>query len=123
MKRELITGHQGDVQFKMIESIPQNAKRIENMPLAYGEISGHIHVLTGDVEMFETDNRRFAVIKGDGARLQHIHESNLKSEYLTEVRELPKMDHNSILLPHGIYEFGIQKQYDPYEDIFMRVVD
>ena len=125
MKKEktVIRGHQGDVEFKMIDSIPITAKRTDNTPLAYGEVSGHVHVLTGEVECFEDNGRRFARIKGDGARLQHIHESNLKSEFLIETKELPAMDHKSILLPPGIYEFGIQKQYDPFEEVFKQVQD
>ena len=124
MKAENVTGHQGDVQFKRISTLPNDVEKTENKPLAFGEISGHVHVLTGDVDFFEAkDGRRFARIKGDGARLQHIHESNLKSEFLIETKELPAMDHKSILVPPGLYEFGIQKQYDPFEEVFKQVQD
>jgi hypothetical protein len=121
---KLIKGHQGDVQFKMIDALPENAKEIKNMPLAYGEISGHVHILTGDVQMFESENKRFAIIGKEKARLQHILEGNLKSSsYLTEVKELPVADHKSILLPPDTYEFGIQKQYNPFEKVFKQVQD
>lgn len=122
--KKLIKGHQGDVQFKMIHSLPENAKSISNSPLAYGEISGHIHVLTGDVEMFEKENIKIAVVGDKGARLQHILEGNLTSaECMTKIEELPVADHKSILLSPGIYEFGIQKGYDPFEDVFKQVMD
>jgi hypothetical protein len=118
-----ITGHQGDVQFKTIETIPTNAKKIKNLPLAYGEVSGHVHVLTGDIEMYEDNDRKFALVKGDGARIQHVYEKILKRGCLTQTEELPIADHSSILLPPGSYEFGVQKKYNPFEKTFERVVD
>jgi hypothetical protein len=122
--KNLIKGMQGDVQFKMINKLPENVKKINNAPLAYGEISGHIHVLTGDVEIFGIGEKRYAKIGKKRARLQHILEGNLKdASCMMEVKELPVADHKSILLPQGIYEFGIQKQYDPFEKIFKRVID
>lgn len=123
-KTETISFHQGDVQGKTINSLPKNCRRIDNQPLAYGEISGHIHVLTGDVELYENNEKKFAKVGNKGARLQHILHGNLKSaNCMTEVKELPVADHKSILLSPGIYEFGIQKQYDPYENVFKQVVD
>jgi hypothetical protein len=42
--------------------IPKNAKRIENRPLALGEVTGHHHSLVADpelVEMYEKDGQIF----------------------------------------------------------------
>jgi hypothetical protein len=122
-KKTNIKGHHGDVQFLMIEKLPENAKKIENRPLAYGETSGHVHVLTGQVDMFEIEGKMYAVVGNDGARLQHVMENNLTPECMTEVKELPVADHKSILLPPGTYEFGIQKQYNPFEKVFEQVRD
>lgn len=122
--KKLIKGMQGDVQFKQLISLPLNAKRVENKPLAYGEISGHVHVLTGkDVDFFEMDGITYAVIGNDGARLQHVLENNVRPDCLTKVEELPVADHKSILLPPGTYEFGIQKQFNPYSKLFEKVQD
>lgn len=121
--KKIIKGHQGDVQFKMIATLPQNAQGVNNKPLAYGEVSGHVHVLTGDVQLFEIEGKTYAVVGNDGARMQHIRENILTPKCMTEVKELPIADHKSILFPPGTYEIGIQKQYDPYEKIFERVVD
>lgn len=115
--------HQGDVQGKSIDKLPPNAKIIENKPLAYGEISGHVHIITGDVKLFEIEGKTYAVVGNDGARLQHVMESKVKPDCLTKVEELPVADHKSILLPYGTYEFGIQKQFNPYEKIFEQVKD
>lgn len=48
-----VKGHQGDVQFRQISKIPSNAKEIKNKPIALGEHSGHMHILTGDVQMLQ----------------------------------------------------------------------
>jgi hypothetical protein len=122
-KQKNIKGHHGDVQFSMVSKIPKGAKRVENKPLAYGETSAHVHVLTGQVEMFEIEGKTYAVVGNDGARLQHVMENNLTPACMTETKELPIADHKSILLPAGTYEFGIQKQFNPFEKVFEQVTD
>lgn len=118
-----IKGHQGDVQFQQITAIPANAIKITNRPIAYGEHSGHQHVLTGDVEMFEHEGRMIAVVGGDGARLQHCHESNFTDKCWTTTEEIPVADHASHLLLAGTYEFFIQNSYNPYSKIMEKVID
>lgn len=118
-----IKGHQGDVQFQQITAIPANAIKIANRPIAYGEHSGHQHVLTGDVEMLEHEGRMIAVVGGDGARLQHCHESNFTDKCWTTTEEIPVADHASHLLPEGTYEFYIQNSYNPYSKIMEKVID
>jgi len=123
MKKQLLQGHQGDVQFKQVEKLPEGAKKVENKPIAYGEHSGHQHVLTGDVEMFEIEGRLVAVVGGDGARLQHIHESKMTPAAWKKTEELEKADHFSHLLPEGVYEFYIQNAYNPLSKVFEKVID
>ena len=118
-----IRGHQGDVEFKMIKSLPSNAVKVNNKPLAYGEVSGHVHILTGDVDLFEIEGKTYAVVGNNGGRMQHIMENYLMPNCMTEIKELPVADHKSILLPPGTYEIGIQKQYDPFAKVFERVMD
>ena len=118
-----LKGHQGDVQFAKLLEMPCNAKKINNKPIALGEHSGHMHVLTGDVQLFEVEGRLLAAVGGDGARLQHVHESNFTDKCWTSTKELLKADHNSHLLPEGIYEFWIQNAYNPYSKIMEKVED
>lgn len=118
-----LKGHQGDVQFFSIDKIPANAKRVDNKPIAYGEHSGHCHVLTGDVEMFEVDGRLIACVGSDGARLQHIHESKLATKAWERTDEIEIADHKSHLLPPGNYEFFIQNAYNPYLKLMEKVID
>jgi hypothetical protein len=121
--KQLLKGHQGDVQFTQVSKLPANAKKIENRPIAYGEHSGHQHVLTGNVDMYEIDGKMVAVVNGDGARLQHIHESKMTEKAWTLTEELEIADHKSHLLPPGIYEFYIQNAYNPYSKLMEKVID
>lgn len=118
-----IKGHQGDVQFFSINSIPANAVKVQNKPLAYGEHSGHQHVLTGDVQLFEVDGRIIASVGSDGARLQHVHESNFSEKCWGSTDEIQIADHGSHLLSQGVYEFYIQNSYNPYSKLMEKVID
>jgi hypothetical protein len=121
--KEFLKGHQGDVQFAQVDKIPGKAKKIGNKPIAYGEHSGHQHVLTGDVEMFEVDGRMIAAVGSDGARLQHIHESKMTKRAWKSTVEIEKAGHNSHLLPPGNYEFYIQNAFNPYSKLMEKVID
>lgn len=118
-----IKGHQGDVIFSSIEGMPDGAQKIEHKPLALGEHSGHMHVLTGDVQLFQVGDRIIAAVGSDGARLQHVHESNFDVKDYASTKELQKADHASHLLPEGTYEFWIQNAFNPYSQAFERVED
>jgi hypothetical protein len=118
-----LKGHQGDVQFRQITKLPKNAKKVSNKPIALGEHSGHMHILTGDVEMFEYEDKVYTSVGRDGARLQHIHESNLTPECWTSTEEVQKADHASHVLPQGVYEFFIQNSFNPYTKLMEKVVD
>jgi len=118
-----IKGHQGDVQFSSIENLPKGATKVANRPLAYGEHSGHQHVLTGDVQLFEFEGRVFAAVGMDGARLQHCHESNFTDKCWKTTEEIPVADHASHLLPEGTYEFFIQNAFNPYSKLMEKAQD
>lgn len=118
-----LKGHQGDVQFCQVDNIPTKAVKVQNRPIALGEHSGHQHVLTGDVEMFEFEGRLIAAVGADGARLQHCHESNFTDKCWTTTEEIAVADHASHLLPAGNYEFYIQNSYNPYTKLMEKVID
>lgn len=119
-----IKGHQGDVQFAQVSQLPKGAKKIEQKPLALGERSGHMHVLTGpNVELFEFEGKIFTCVGSDGARLQHVHDSNFKPSCYLSTQELPIADHASHLLPEGVYEFHIQNAFNPYSKMMEQVID
>lgn len=115
-------GHQGDVQFAST-LLPKGLKKIERKPIAYGEHSGHLHVITGDYEMLEDDKGTLYVSVGNaGAVLRHIHESQFKGYDSKEI--MPKADHKPItLIPNTNYIFGIHKRYNPFSKVWEKVID
>ena len=117
--------HTGDVQ--AVESaLPKTAKSIEKKPVAYGEKSGHLHVITGDYEMFEDEKTKdvFVKIGPGGAWSQHVHEKIWKKANYDTPEILEKADHKPAkLLPNKVYRVGIHQAYDPYTKIKERVID
>ncbi len=119
--------HQGDVQVRRIESLPVGAVRVEPdqvKPIALGEKSGHMHVVTGDViDTFVMPNGNvIKAIGGDGARLNHIHQSTFKG--YDKADQGAVADHGPIdLEPGGLYEMWVQIGYNPYAKQFEKVID
>jgi hypothetical protein len=115
-------GHQGDVQIRQIDSLPQNCKSIPKKPLALGEKSGHQHVVCGDYEMFEDDKGQIFVSVGNaGAVLNHIHKSAFRD--YADTAPLPVADHKPITLNPGVFLIGIHKRYNPFSKIWEAVLD
>jgi hypothetical protein len=90
---------QGDVCIERCKSIPKGAKKVNKTErgfvLAYGEVTGHAHVIKDDIEMYEVHGTLF--IKTDSpCKIQHE-------------------EHGSITVDPGIYEIGIIKEYNPFE--------
>lgn len=117
--------HTGDVQ--AVEStIPSSAKLIAKKPVAFGEKSGHLHVITGDYEMLEDENTKDIYVKigKGGAWSQHVHETIWKKANFDTTEVLKQADHKpSRLLPNKVYRVGIHQAYDPYKKIKNKVID
>lgn len=104
---------QGDVLIKSIEFIPRGSKRIEKRSvgcyspryiLAEGEVTGHCHSIKGgDVELFE--NNGIMYMKND-------------TEVVVEHEE-----HYPVKIPAGLWEIGIVKEYDYFDEDVRRVKD
>lgn len=117
-------GHVGDVQMFSIDKLPEGAKKIKNQPVAFGEKSGHIHINTGNCELFELDGEYFLTTGNDGAYAQHIHQSKLTKETYTTNAPLKKADHNPAkLLPNTIYKIGIHKRKKHFSKVWEKVTD
>jgi hypothetical protein len=92
----------GDVQITKVSSIPSDAKKKDNLILAYGEKTGHMHQV--DVgELFEAR---------DGLLY-------LKVEKLAEVDH---QEHPASPLTPGVYFVNIKRQHSP-DGGWQRVVD
>ena len=116
--------HGGDVQGKQILTLPEGAIKIENTPVAYGETSGHCHILTGDVELFEYKGRKYAVVGSDGAFHSHVHESSITPAIWKENRNLSNADHTKeCWIAPGTYQLGIHKKYNPFQKVWDKVKD
>lgn len=116
--------HGGDVQGYSIDKLPAGAKRIDPKPVAYGETSGHVHVLTGDVELFELDGQTFAAVGKDGAYHQHMHESQLTADTYKVNRNISSADHTKeCRIEPGVYALGIDQAYDPFENVWRKSLD
>jgi hypothetical protein len=105
--------HGGDVQ-AISSSIPKNAKPMAHKPIALGEKSGHMHIVTGDVQLFIDDQGiMYASVGNNGATLQHVNESVFDGQYNSN-KIYQKADHKQVpLKPNTDYKFGIHKRYNP----------
>ncbi len=116
--------HGGDVQGYSIDSLPAGAKPIQNQPIAFGETSGHVHVLTGDVQLFELNGQRFAAVGSDGAFHQHMHQSQLSDETYRTNANISSADHTKeCRIAPGVYALGIDQAYDPFENVWRQSMD
>jgi len=108
---------QGDVALREA-NLPEGAVKIENRPLALGEVSGHAHVVepntkTGKVDIFEFEGKTFVVTNHDGGQLRHV-----------RLNTGEQADHSPITLaPNTCYEVILQNEYNPEADAFVRVLD
>ena len=100
---------QGDVLFKRIASIPSDAKPTRSPILASGEHTGHHHevdvldIAGGDVEVFEKEGVKF-----------------LKTTKNVTIRH---PEHKEITVEPGIWQIGIVREYDYFEDMARQVRD
>lgn len=120
--KNVFRAHQGDVQL-FTTTLPMGAVKIKQKPIALGEHSGHMHCVTGDVELYEFEGKIFAVVGSDGACLQHVHESKFKESLYKSKKVIEKADHKHIDLEPGTYEFWIQNAYNPFKKVFEKVKD
>jgi hypothetical protein len=109
---------QGDVALRPAQ-LPAGATKIEHRPLAWGEVSGHAHVVQSkraradNFDLYELNGRLFVAVGSDGAQLRHV---RLKTN--------EQADHNALdLAPDTVYEVILQNEFNPLADAFERVLD
>ena len=96
---------QGDVLLIEVNSIPENAKAARRdkgrLVLAYGEITGHAHVVDAPPEeatlLTDADNRRFLRLMANATL---VHE-----------------EHAAVLLPAGNYQQIRQQEWDESKEL------
>lgn len=105
---------QGDVFLEQIDGkLPKSKmKKLSTNLVAEGEFSDHVHVVEGDVELFELNGTLFVAVGSDGATLEH---KNLKTG--------KEADHKPISLPKGTHKVTIQREYNAFTGGYERVWD
>lgn len=102
---------QGDVLIKRVAEIPEGLKKVPldrgRVILAYGEVTGHAHVVVGDVEFLTADledmEGRFLRVEQEA---QVVHD-----------------EHDTVILPPGEYEIIRQREYTSADMEPVRVAD
>ena len=99
-KQQQLLYRHGDV---LLQSVPQQDaefKPAKQITLALGEVTGHSHVVTPDLDnvtiaIAETAEGTFLRVAGGTATLRH-------------------QEHHAINLPVGDFRIIIQREYDPF---------
>ena len=118
-------GHNGDVQFFSVDTLPRSAKKVMNQPVALGEQHDHAHIITGDCELFQDDDQVFYVKTGVGKSFaQHTFQSLLSNDIYSRQEAIEVADHlPKELLPNTIYKIGIHQKYNPYSKVWEKTID
>ncbi len=105
---ERIYRHGDVIIFKLINppSSITNEKKVDTLVLALGEVTGHKHVLTGDVYEIETGE-----------------ETDGKFFKVTGTATLTHEEHAKIIFEKGYYLKVDQVEYDPFKDMLRRITD
>lgn len=115
-------GHQGDTQWYTIDKLPKSAKKVDKRFIAQSEVSGNVHALCGDYDMYETEDGFIINAKKDCV-LNHTAQAELSQKAFREAKELPMRDHRSSVIKKGLYYVGIQRRFNPLEKAMEKVVD
>lgn len=131
MQKIIDYGHQGDLNFRKIESLPNDSKDITDSLfdkerggylLALGEHTNHAHVMVKEketsIKIMEQNGRRYLVINGSSVKLLH-------GTFIApaKIKETETDKHSGIILPPGIYEQGFEVGYDPFLRMKKQVID
>lgn len=94
----MLSIRQGDVLLKPIDKIQGKEIAKGEKILAYGEVTGHKHLLKGDAMFFLFNNQVLVDVGSKGAEL--IHE-----------------EHNNLQVPEGRYAVVLQRELDILQGI------
>jgi hypothetical protein len=83
---------QGDVILEKVEKIEGKGRLMNNVVLAEGEVTGHKHILQGQILECVTKDGRYVECKQD-AKLTH-------------------QEHDTLTIPKGKYKVKLQREVD-----------
>lgn len=96
----------------------QKMKKVANNIIARGEVSGHSHIATGDVDVYEQDGEIFLDVHGE-AEIKHL----IESAFVKDGTQQWTGEHADIKLEKGVYKYVPQVEYDPYNKVIQQVQD
>jgi hypothetical protein len=93
-------------------------KRV-NRIITRGEVSGHSHIIIGECEIEDIDNKTIIHTKKDCV-IKHL----IESVFVEQGVEQHTKEHGDIpLKDNSSYEYIQQREYDPFADQIKKVVD
>ncbi len=100
----------GDVLVQKIKELPEgfsSYKKCDDNAVAYGEATGHVHLLDEGVVDVRQDP------------------SNMMNRFIeiAETAVLKHQEHKQVTLPPGIYKSWPQEEYDPFTKKLRQVAD
>lgn len=93
----------GDLLVQSAGSVPTDARPLQHLVLAEGELTGHSHRIAerDAAQLFQRGNDMFLSVTSDSATLVH-------------------QEHGPIVLTQGVYRVWRQREYAPREIRFVR---
>lgn len=88
----------GDLLIASADLLPRDARALNHLVLAEGELTGHSHRIAEKdaAELYQATLGLFLLVKGERATLVH-------------------QEHGPITLPRGVYRVWRQREYSPAE--------
>ena len=113
MKSTRVQVRQGDVLLTPVNATPKGARAVrDDRVLAYGEATGHAHVLDKPGTLFNVGGRMFVEVKTPDVFLRQTSPTPMDPDL-----------HKPILLVPGLYEVIVEKQYTPGPVPVQQVMD
>ena len=109
-RKKLNIFRHGDLLFKPIDELPAKStmKKQKDRILALGEATGHKHVLVGNAQIYNK-------LDGQGQETKYLE--------LNEDCVVNHQEHNTLKISKGNYVIQMEREYDPFKDIQVRVED
>ena len=101
---------QGDVFLKEIDNLPEDAIKVEGTVLAYGETTGHQHILESQTATLYESKKGVTVTTKSG-------ESLIFNRFLEVVETAPltHQEHSTVTVMPKIYIVGQKREFDALE--------
>lgn len=94
----------GDLLIKEVNSIPIGAKKKQDNVLAYGEVTGHKHLLKAKQQVVLDVNGQTYI-------------------ELEKPTELVHEEHKTLVIDAGLYSVIHEREFNPFEEVIRQVMD